>query len=425
MNGSSHDPESLTSSTPPIRLPMSNASNWMRIDIFWLPGTRDDSPEGRTPTRAMTTPSIENVALRMSSPRVSSMIDVKSSSDIQIRTSCIRLSSKNATLACWSGALSGGATFVSTCGGPARRRSAMSRRPGGTPPPANPIAAPSSVRSCHRFPPPAQPRRAQVQDGKTRADPRRARFRAFPDGGLRSGTGPAGSGSESKRVVRNRRRPTRSRRIAAGGELLQVQLLQIELLLDLLERGVADRAVRPQREEALPLGRGGLRGRSRLRRRERAARVRSAGSERSLAASSASARRSCSSYRRRSSSATARPGPALRRERGPQRLDPGEAHLAVHRAVVLERSRRMSGRSVSPWTTSVPSTTPNAVKRIRSRYGNGALAVAAVGRRQRRGERHGAAHAAPADHRRAARGERHRRSRPGGRRRRAGGSATG
>ena len=97
---------------------MSNASNWMRIDIFWLPGTRDDSPDGRTPTRAMTTPSIENVALRMSSPRVSSMIDVKSSSDIQSRTSCIRLSSKNATLACWSGALSDGATLVSTRGGP-------------------------------------------------------------------------------------------------------------------------------------------------------------------------------------------------------------------------------------------------------------------------------------------------------------------
>ena len=166
MNGSSHDPESLTSSTPPIRLPMSNASNWMRIDIFWLPGTRDDSPEGRTPTRAMTTPSIENVALRMSSPRVSSMIDVKSSSDIQSRTSCIRLSSKNATLACWSGGLSVGATLVSTPGGPppppgcdvsqARRHATA----------ANPIAGPRLSVARIAVSPPAKPPRAEVEMAK-------------------------------------------------------------------------------------------------------------------------------------------------------------------------------------------------------------------------------------------------------------------
>src|SRR3954470_9652837 len=118
MNGSSQDPDSLISSTPPFRLPLSKASNWIRIDIFWLPGTRDDSPDGRTPTCAMTTPSIENVALRMSSPRVSSRIDVKSSSDIHRRTSCIAPSSKNDTDACLSGALSGGAVLGSTCGGP-------------------------------------------------------------------------------------------------------------------------------------------------------------------------------------------------------------------------------------------------------------------------------------------------------------------
>ncbi len=39
----------------------------------------------------------------------------------------------------------------------------------------------------------------------------------------------------------------------------------------------------------------------------------------------------------------------------------------------------MSGRSVSPWSTSVPSTTPNAVTRIRSRYGNGAPPSPPVG----------------------------------------------
>ena len=76
MNGSSHEPLSLISSKPPIRFPLSKAANSTRIDIFWLPGTRDDSPAGRMPTLAMTTPLMENVAVRSSSPRVSWMIDV-------------------------------------------------------------------------------------------------------------------------------------------------------------------------------------------------------------------------------------------------------------------------------------------------------------------------------------------------------------
>src|SRR4029079_18277663 len=86
------------------------------IDIFWLPGTRDDSPAGRTPTFAMTTPSIENVALRMSSPRESWSIGVKSPRHMKRRTSCMRVSSKKSTAACWSGGLSGGGVLDSTCG---------------------------------------------------------------------------------------------------------------------------------------------------------------------------------------------------------------------------------------------------------------------------------------------------------------------
>ena len=39
----------------------------------------------------------------------------------------------------------------------------------------------------------------------------------------------------------------------------------------------------------------------------------------------------------------------------------------------------MSGRSVMPWTTSVPSTTENAVNRIRSRYGNAGTVAPPVG----------------------------------------------
>ena len=56
----------------------------------------------------------------------------------------------------------------------------------------------------------------------------------------------------------------------------------------------------------------------------------------------------------------------------------------------------MSGRSVIPCTTSVPSTTANAVNRMRSRYGN-AGPPSRRRQRERRGERHDAAHAAPAD----------------------------
>ena len=134
----------------------------------------------------------------MSSPRVSSIIDVKSSSDIHSRTSCIRLSSKNATLACWSGALSDGATLVSTPGGPpappgcdvsqARRRH---RR--------QPDRRSSSFRCSHRRFSPRHKHRAQVQDGKTRADPWGRSLRRFLTSGYQPGTAPPGNGGHPKR----------------------------------------------------------------------------------------------------------------------------------------------------------------------------------------------------------------------------------
>ena len=142
----------------------------MRIDIFWLPGTRDDSPDGRTPTRAMTTPSIENVALRMSSPRESSMIDVKSSSDIQSRTSWIRLSSKNATAACWSGGLSGGTVLGSTFGGPPLPPDCEDSHAPKHATAANPIANQRPrpfIADIYFFP--RWPTRPEVEHGKTRA----------------------------------------------------------------------------------------------------------------------------------------------------------------------------------------------------------------------------------------------------------------
>ena len=84
------------------------------------------------------------------------------------------------------------------------------------------------------------------------------------------------------------------------------------------------------------------------------------------------------------------------RERGAGGLGAREPHLAVDRAVVVgARASASAAAASSPERTSVPSTTQKAVKRMKSRCGKRAPAV---GQRQRRGERHDAAHAAPADH---------------------------
>ena len=200
MNGSSHEPLSLTSSTPPIFLPLSKASNCTRIDIFWLPGTRDDSPDGRTPTFAITTPSIENVAARMSSPRESSRIDVKSSSDIHSRTSCMRrVVEERRRSPAGRPALSGGATLDSFCGG--RRR-----RCGSVPHAENDDAAATTIATPHfsfvviAVSPRVAPPRAYAKHGKTRAVPPRRAVRPFPRPGYGSGTAPLEIVGESKRA---------------------------------------------------------------------------------------------------------------------------------------------------------------------------------------------------------------------------------
>ena len=62
------------------------------------------------------------------------------------------------------------------------------------------------------------------------------------------------------------------------------------------------------------------------------------------------------------------PAPSTAASAGPRGLGPRQPHLAVDRAVVVAaRARCISGRTVMPCTTSVPSTTQKAVKRMKSR----------------------------------------------------------
>ena len=167
-------------------------------------------------------------------------------------------------------------------------------------------------------------------------------------------------------------------------DLRPPELRPVHLFLDALERGIADGAVGAERDDApaLRVRRGaeevGIGGSAIG--RPRAARPASPG----LPPPAAAAARSCGGRGR------ALRGRERRRSRRPARpAAPRRARSAPRARRTRRRARRrriISGRRVRPCRTSVPSTTPNAVTRIRSRCGNGGDAAAARGQRERRGE---------------------------------------
>ena len=158
----------------------------MRIDIFWLPGTRDDSPDGRMPTlRHDDAVEGERRAAQLIPARV-----LDDRREVLVRHPQPDLVNlpflEEVHRRLLSAGLSGGTTLGSTCGGPLTdgEDSHAAKHTNA----ANPIAHPRLLIAAIALSP-TFPIRAQADHGKTRATSGQPIHTASPDAGLPSGNG--------------------------------------------------------------------------------------------------------------------------------------------------------------------------------------------------------------------------------------------